>query len=52
MSGRAKGAAIAMITLGLGATLVWGVRTAWLRIALAALGLALIGYLLSLRRRP
>lgn len=52
MSARAKVAAVAMITLGIGATVAWGLQTGWLRIALAALGLALIGYLLLLRRRP
>jgi len=51
MSARAKGLAVTMIVLGIGATIVWGIHSTWLRILLGTFALALIGYLLSLRSR-
>lgn len=51
MSPRAKALAIPMIGLGIGATIVFGIQAIWLRVALGAFALALIGYLLSLRSR-
>jgi uncharacterized protein len=51
MSPRAKALAITTIGLGIGATIIWGIHTAWLRILLGAFALALSGYLLSLRSR-
>jgi uncharacterized membrane protein YbaN (DUF454 family) len=52
MSVRAKLAAIALIVTGIGATIGWGIEAAWLRILLAAAGLALVLFLLSVPRRP
>lgn len=51
MSPRAKALAVTMITLGIGATIVWGIQAFWLRILLAAFAMALIAYLVSLRSR-
>jgi uncharacterized membrane protein YbaN (DUF454 family) len=51
MSPRAKATAIATIIVGIGATILWGVTAMWLRLLLGGIALALIGYLLSIRRR-
>lgn len=48
---RAKLLAVTLIVLGIGATIVWGIHTLWLRILLGGFAIALIGYLLSLRSR-
>ena len=51
MSVRAKALAVTMITLGIGATIIFGIEATWLRVALGVFAVALIGYLVSLRSR-
>jgi uncharacterized membrane protein YbaN (DUF454 family) len=51
MSVRAKALAITMIVLGIGATILWGIQAAWLRILLGGFAILLIAYLLSRRSR-
>lgn len=51
MSPRAKITAVAMVTIGIGVSALWLVETIGLRIALAGVGVAIIGFLLSVRTR-
>ncbi len=51
MPPRARLIAVAMVVLGLGATIIWAVDRLWLRFGLALLGLVLIRFLVSIPTR-
>lgn len=40
---------ITMVSVGIGASIVWGVSALWIRLLLAAIGGALIGFLLTVK---
>jgi uncharacterized membrane protein YbaN (DUF454 family) len=53
MTARAKTLAIGFVALGIGATVLLGVETLWLRIVLIAIAIGVSGFLLSIKtRRP
>jgi uncharacterized membrane protein YbaN (DUF454 family) len=51
MSVRAKGLAIGFVILGIGATVLFGVETLWLRMVLVSIALAVSAFLLSIKTR-
>ena len=51
ISPRGKVLGIAMVTLGIGASILWGVDAAWLRIALGVIWAGVVTLLLSLKTK-